>query len=161
VEKEQREQNTFLQKLNEEWKLLWRERFDDKSGAEGVAARDYPLVLVERGCVVFAVRDAKTPSFSDVVNHWAAQGKVYAPDPASGGWGKFIRKHVKRVTPSTDTSFKEKQTSRQRQQSKKGRERLASHTVAVELLGGMNRECGDEKSPQAILECTCTCEEMA
>ena len=120
MENEQGGHDTFLQRLKEEWKLLWMERFDDKVRAEGVAARDYPLVLVERGCVVFAVRDAKVPSFSDIVDHWATQGKVYAPDPSSGGWGKFIRKHVKRATPSADTSFKEKQTSRQRQQSKKG-----------------------------------------
>jgi hypothetical protein len=130
VEKEQREQNTFLQKLNEEWKLLWRERFDDKSRAEGVAVRDYPLVLVERGCVVFAVRDAKTPSFSDVVNHWAAQGKVYAPDPASGGWGEVYSEAREKGDSFYRHKFQREADQPSETTVKEGRERLASCTVA-------------------------------
>jgi hypothetical protein len=117
---EKEAQDTFLLGLKKEWKLLWSERFDDRVSAEGVAVRDYPLVLVERGCVVFAVRDAKAPSFSDVVDHWAAQGKVYAPDPVSGGWGKFVRTHIRGQTISRGKMFGEKQPGRKRQQSKKG-----------------------------------------
>lgn len=120
MEKGREARDTFLQGLKEEWKLLWKERFDDRVSAEGVAVRDYPLVLVERGCVVFAVRDAKIPSFPDIVSHWATEGKVYAPDPISGGWGKFVRTHLKRRTSSADEGLKEKQSSRKGQQSKKG-----------------------------------------
>jgi len=89
----------FLRRLKEEWGLLWRERFDDRVRAEGVAVRDYPLVstdrgFVTRGLVVFASRDAETPSFSEIVDFWASQGLVYAPDPAVGGWGKFVRNFI-------------------------------------------------------------------
>lgn len=84
----------FLRRLKEEWKLLWRERFDDRVRAEGVAVRDYPLVLVDRGFVIFASRDAKTPSFSEIVDFWASQGCIYAPDPAIGGWRKFVRTFI-------------------------------------------------------------------
>ncbi|MDI6904260.1 MAG: hypothetical protein QMD13_02040 [Candidatus Bathyarchaeia archaeon] len=81
----------FLRRLKEEWRLLWRERFDDRVRAEGVAVRDYPLVFMDRGFVIFASRDAKAPSFSEVVEFWASQGCIYAPDPIVGGWGKFIK----------------------------------------------------------------------
>jgi len=112
----------FLRRLKEEWRLMWRERFDDRVRAEGVAVRDYPLVLVDRGCVIFASRDAKAPSFSEVVDFWASQGLVYAPDPAVGGWGKFIRNFIirrserRRIMESTKPS----NGSCKKQQLKKG-----------------------------------------
>ena len=81
----------FLKQLRREWALLWIERFDDRFRAEGVAVRDYPLILVERGRVIFASRDFKPPSFREVVDYWSLKGYVYAPDPSVGGWGKFIR----------------------------------------------------------------------
>jgi hypothetical protein len=84
----------FLRKVKEEWRLLWSERFDDKIRGEGVAVRDYPLVLMDRGFVIFASRDAKPPSFSEIVDFWVSQGLVYAPDPAIGGWGKFVRTFI-------------------------------------------------------------------
>jgi hypothetical protein len=92
------EQDEFHRKLKEEWTLLWRERFDDRARAEGVAAHDYPLVLTERGHVIFATRGAKAPSFPEIVDHWRAQGKVYSPDPSVGGWGKFARTELKNLT---------------------------------------------------------------
>ena len=112
----------FLRRLKEEWRLMWRERFDDRVRAEGVAVRDYPLVLMDRGCVIFASRDAKAPSFSEVVDFWASQGLVYAPDPAVGGWGKFIRNFIirrserRRIMESTKPS----NGSCKKQQLKKG-----------------------------------------
>lgn len=84
----------FLRRLKEEWGFLWRERFDDRVRAEGVAVRDYPLVFTDRGFVIFASRDAKAPSFSEIVDFWASQGFVYAPDPAVGGWGRFVRTFI-------------------------------------------------------------------
>lgn len=84
----------FLRKLKEEWKLMWRERFDDRLRAEGIAVRDYPLLLMNRGFVIFASRDAKTPTFSEIKDFWASQGLIYSPDPTVGGWGKFIRTFV-------------------------------------------------------------------
>jgi hypothetical protein len=95
---ERAERDEFRRRLKEEWKLLWSERFDDRVRAEGVAARDYPLVLADRGHVIFATREAKAPSFNDVIEHWRVQGKVYSPEPSVGGWGKFIRTELKKVT---------------------------------------------------------------
>ena len=112
----------FLRRLKEEWRLMWRERFDDRVRAEGVAVRDYPLVLVDRGCVIFASRDAKAPSFSEVVDFWASQGLVYAPDPAVGGWGKFIRDFIIRRSERRRImeSAKPSNGSCKKQQLKKG-----------------------------------------
>lgn len=86
----------FRRKLKEDWGLLWEERFDDRTRAEGVSTQDYPLLLVDRGFVIFASRDAKTPCFREVVEFWASQGRVYAPDSVAGGWGKFARAHLAR-----------------------------------------------------------------
>jgi hypothetical protein len=86
--------DAFRCKLKEDWGLLWKERFDDKIKAEGVSVKDYPLLFVDRGHVIFASRDAKTPSFSEIVEFWASQGCVYTPDPVTGGWGKFARTYL-------------------------------------------------------------------
>jgi hypothetical protein len=85
----------FLRRLKEEWRLLWMERFDDRVRAEGVAVRDYALLFMDRGSIIFATRDAKAPSFSEILEFWASQGFVYSPDPAVGGWGKFIRTELR------------------------------------------------------------------
>lgn len=112
----------FRQRLKEEWRLLWRERFDDRIRAEGIAVRDYPLLFMDRGFVIFASRDAKAPNFSEVVEFWASQGFVYAPDPAVGGWGKFIRTELRNVLHSRAKMFNRGQPKRkgEEQQLKKG-----------------------------------------
>ncbi|MEM2506760.1 MAG: hypothetical protein QXF61_06960 [Nitrososphaeria archaeon] len=113
----------FLRRLKEEWQLMWRERFDDKVRAEGVAVRDYPMLLIDRGFVIFASRDVKAPSFSEVVDFWASQGYVYVPNPIVGGWGKFIRTEIRKLQ-SKAKMFNEDQRKRGRegkkQQLKKG-----------------------------------------
>jgi hypothetical protein len=95
--KKRAERDEFRKRLKEEWNNLWSERFDDRVRAEGIAAHDYPLVLADRGHVIFASRGAKVPSFPDIVEYWRAQGKVCSPEPAVGGWGKFIRTELKKV----------------------------------------------------------------
>jgi hypothetical protein len=81
----------FRRKLKEEWSLLWKERFDDKYRAEGVAIQNYPLLLMDRGCVIFASRNAATPSFPQIVEYWAAKNCLRNLEPTAGGWGKFVR----------------------------------------------------------------------
>ena len=78
---ERAERDEFRARLKQEWALLWGERFDDRVRAEGISIRDYPLLLVDKGLVIFASRDAKTPSFSEVVSYWSGEGRVYSPDP--------------------------------------------------------------------------------
>jgi len=120
--KNRAERDAFMSRIKEEWGLLWTERFDDRVRAEGVSARDYPLVFMNRGHVIFASRAAKAPSFSEVVETWAAQGLVYSPDPSVGGWGKFIRTELKRVVHQRARSFVDGQHERkkERQHLKKG-----------------------------------------
>jgi len=91
------ERDAFRSKLKEEWGLLWTERFDDRVRAEGVSVRDYPLLFMSRGHVIFATRDAKAPSFSQIMEVYASQGLVYSPDPDVGGWGKFVRSELNRA----------------------------------------------------------------
>ncbi|MBS7635392.1 hypothetical protein KEJ34_07945 [Candidatus Bathyarchaeota archaeon] len=86
----------FLRKLKDEWGLMWRERFDDKVRAESVATRDYPLLLMDRGFIIFATRDFRPLRFSEILDYWASQNMVYAPSPEVGGWGKFIRTIITR-----------------------------------------------------------------
>lgn len=116
------ERDKFRQRLKEEWELLWMERFDDRIMAEGVAVRDYPSLFMDRGFVIFASRSAKAPSFSEIVEFWASQGFVYAPDPSVGGWGKFIRTELRKLTHSRATKFQDDQPKckREGRQLKKG-----------------------------------------
>ncbi|MGA3192925.1 MAG: hypothetical protein ABSD73_10510 [Candidatus Bathyarchaeia archaeon] len=95
----------FRGKVKEEWELLWRERFDDRVRAEAVSVRDYPLVFTSRGHVIFATRNAKVLSFSQIMAVYASQGLVYSPDPDVGGWGKFVRLHVGTVAHSRARAF--------------------------------------------------------
>jgi hypothetical protein len=120
--KSRAERDAFLSGLKEEWRLLWAERFDDKIRAEGVSTKDYPMVFASRGQVIFASRDAKTPSFSEVVHSYESQGLVYSPDPSVGGWGKFIQTELKRVVHSRARSFVNSQPKfeKEKQHLKKG-----------------------------------------
>jgi hypothetical protein len=76
-----------------EWKLLWRDRIDDRVRAEGVANREYSLLFVERGTVIVATRDFKPLNFKEILCLHGVQdvGRFVPPPPSLGGWGKFAR----------------------------------------------------------------------
>jgi hypothetical protein len=116
------ERDAFLKRLKEEWGLLWRERFDDRVKAEGVSTRDYPLLMTSRGRVIFASRNAKTPSFPEIVSVWSSKGFVYSPDPSFGGWGRFMRAELRNVVHSRARSFvnSDSKSEKERQHLKKG-----------------------------------------
>jgi len=123
VESESRdERDAFRGRLKEQWGLLWTERFDDRVRGEGVSVNDYPLLFVSRGHVIFATRNAKAPSFSQIMEVWASQGMVYSPDPDVGGWRKFARKELNRVHHSRARAFINGQCKceKERQHLKKG-----------------------------------------
>ena len=86
---------------------MWRERFDDRVRAEGISTKDYSLIFMGRGDVVFASRQAKLPNLSEVMDYWASEGKIYAPSPSEGGWGRFIRTYVQRDAHSRARKFRE------------------------------------------------------
>lgn len=83
---------TFIDELKHQWRLMWRERLDDRLRAEGIAAKDYEKLFVERGLVIVATRDFKPLNFRDVVSEHVPEGDRWIlPNPSIGGWGKFIR----------------------------------------------------------------------
>jgi hypothetical protein len=113
-----------IKEIKMQWESLWRERFDDKVKAEGIANADYSLLFVERGTVLFATRNFRPLDFKDIVekNRVPDTQRATQPDPMMGGWGKFIRTtivgHVSSRMMRRMTHFPTPQ--RQRQQLKKG-----------------------------------------
>ena len=85
-----------IEELKQQWRTLWLERIDDEVRAEGISNRDYLELFVERGTVIVATRNSKTPDFYDIVQKHllAGQGGIdckIPPNPETGGWGKFVR----------------------------------------------------------------------
>lgn len=76
-----------------EWSLLWRDRFDDRVRAEGIANRDYSLLFVERGRVIVATRDCKLLDLREILRlHMVEDAERFvSPHPSVGGWGKYAR----------------------------------------------------------------------
>ena len=112
----------FRRRLKEEWKRLWRERIDDRFKCEGIAIRDYDMLFLDRGTVIFASRDAKIPGFREVLEMWAPQDMPYAlsPDPRVGGWGKFIRTELSKGPHSRAKAHnRQPQRKSEKQQLKK------------------------------------------
>jgi hypothetical protein len=109
----------FRRKLKEEWALLWKERFDDRVMAEGVAVRDYPLLFTDRGCVIFASRNVRIPNFSEIIESWVSKGADCSPAPYVGGWGKFIRTELRKITHPRAEKFE-----KDRPQSKRVKSQL-------------------------------------
>ena len=110
--------------LKEEWKRLWRERIDDKVRAEGIANRDYDTLFLDKGTIIFASRDAKIPSFREILEMWTPPNMPYGvpPDPSVGGWRRFIRTELKKVIESRKRRFdyRERSSNGKSQQLKKG-----------------------------------------
>jgi len=79
--------------VKEEWKLLWRNRIDDKVRAEGMANRDFSLLFVDRGTVIVATRDFKPLELKEILHLHDIQNveRIVLPHPSVGGWGKFAR----------------------------------------------------------------------
>jgi hypothetical protein len=113
VENEERtKRDAFRATLKEEWSNLWNERFDDRTRAEAVSVRDYDSLFMNKGDIIFASRNAKTVSFSEVMEYWSSQGFVYSPEPAVGGWGKFIRTELRNQVHSRAAEFRERRTEK-------------------------------------------------
>jgi hypothetical protein len=82
----------FVDELRGQWKLLWQDRIDDKVRAEGIANHDYSKLFVERGTVIAATRDYKPLDFVEILRqHISFETDRLFPNPAVGGWGKFMR----------------------------------------------------------------------
>lgn len=113
-----------VEELRAEWKRLWRERFDDKFRAEGIANIEFARLFVEKGTVIFATRNFKMLSFREILERHGVVDvhKFIQPSPQSGGWGKFIRTSItgRGEARRTKRSVGYLEEERQRQQPKKG-----------------------------------------
>ena len=87
----------FVDELKAQWKMLWRERIDDKIRAEGIAKQDYSKLFVERGLVVIASRNYRPPDFFEILQrHMSPEmiSVVVPPHPSVGGWRKFVKNFI-------------------------------------------------------------------
>lgn len=115
----------LVDELKTQWKMLWRERIDDRIKAEGIANRDYSILFVERGLVVIASRDYKPPDFFEILQrHMSPEvtSAVVPPHPSVGGWRKFIRNFINKPQQFTKRGrpIPSKPKCIKRQQLKKG-----------------------------------------
>jgi len=89
-------QKEFVEELKIEWKRLWRERFDDKVRAEGIALNDYDQLFIDKGTIIHATRDFKALNFKEILEeHEVLNAERYIPpDPHVGGWTKFVKTNI-------------------------------------------------------------------
>lgn len=85
----------FSEELRRQWRILWRERVDDRVRAEGIADKDFELLFVEKGTVIVATRRYKQLEFKEILEEYNApyetKVKQENPNPQVGGWRKFGR----------------------------------------------------------------------
>ncbi len=112
----------FVDELRVQWKLLWRNRIDDKVRAEGIANQDYSKLFVEQGTVIFATRDYKPPDFIEILQQHISSDaqKVVPPNSTVGGWGKFIRTALRKQKHLTRKWVPPEPDRKKDQQLKKG-----------------------------------------
>lgn len=113
----------LIKELKIQWKTLWQERIDDKVRAEGIANRDYSMLFVEKGLVIFATKDFKALNFREILaHHKLVDVDRISPSPQVGGWGKFIRTMISK--PKSSSRVREVrqwlEKDKRRQQPKKG-----------------------------------------
>jgi len=81
---------------------------------------------VDRGTVIVATRGYKPPSFSEIVKLWAEnfkifeESRIHLPHPSVGGWGKFIKIHLKRTKSNRREAYEESRKKKANLQLKKG-----------------------------------------
>ena len=93
---ERMEWKAFVDELRVQWKMLWRDRIDDKVRAEGIAREDFSSLFVDRGTVIVATRDFKPLDFVEVLERHKPSEVPNAvpPRPGVGGWGRFVRDFI-------------------------------------------------------------------
>ena len=97
------EKKGLVEELRKEWRMMWRERIDDKVRAEGISDKDYSQLFVERGTVIVATRKFKPPDFLEILqqHNLCSVSDVFTPHPSVGGWGKYIRTVLRGQQPQT------------------------------------------------------------
>ena len=117
-------QKEVIEELRIHWKNLWADRAEDKVRAEGIATADYHDLFIEKGTIIHATRDFKSPSFKEILEqHQIANiDRVLPPDPRVGGWTRFIKMNVtnRRLRKQQLAELYCNERKRGRQQPKKG-----------------------------------------
>jgi hypothetical protein len=87
------EKKQFIDEFKSQWKSMWHNRLDDRVRAEGIADKDYSLLSVDRGTVIIATRKFKLLDFKEILqqHELSCVQEIVHPEPAVGGWGKFVR----------------------------------------------------------------------
>jgi hypothetical protein len=114
----------FVEEVKRHWKQLWRERIDDKVRAEGIANKDFSVLFVEKGTVIFASRNFRMPSLREILElHKVVDiEKIIPPNPQVGGWGRFIRTVIanKNASNRVNQARQYLNNNKKKQQLKKG-----------------------------------------
>lgn len=114
----------MIEEIKAEWKRMWWERIDDKVKAEGIANEDFSLLFVEQGTVVFATRSFRPPDLREIIEQHRIPDadRIVPPNPAVGGWGKFIKETLVHQRPRRKNRSHRQYCApeKQRQQLKKG-----------------------------------------
>jgi len=89
-----------LDAVKAEWKMLWRNRIDDKVRAEGIAKKDYSLLSVDQGTVIVATKDFKPVDLKEILSSYEIENgdRWDLPHPSVGGYGKFARTVLNKQT---------------------------------------------------------------
>ena len=108
--------------FRDEWRDLWDTKFDDKVKAEAIARKEYAVLFVDKGDVIYDSRNAKPLDFYRIVErHEKESGtRIRPPHPGEGGLGKFIRDEI--VVPSAEAKRRRAQN---RKDLKHGRKPLS------------------------------------
>lgn len=113
-----------VEEIRLQWKKLWKERFDDKVRAEGVATTKYNDLFVEQGTIIHATRSFKTLNFKEILEQHQIENidRFIPPDPQIGGWTKFIKTNVTNQRPRKHRQVElyYDQTKPEKQRLKKG-----------------------------------------
>jgi len=119
----------LVKELKMQWRMMWRDRIDDKVRAEGIASEDYSLLFMKRGTIVIATRRYRPPDFVELLEYYRGlhniEGKVDYVNPVVGGWSKFVKDVLKRQPRFTRRTMREPpkfgEKKSQLQQKKGGR----------------------------------------
>jgi hypothetical protein len=134
--------DTIYRYLKSEWRDLWERKIDDKLLAEAIARREYAVLFVDRGDVLWATRAFVPPDFYDVVErHEKLMGERIRPvDPMVGGWGKFIKDEILVPWARKRSRRRREGETRRRGSSEEGWTWLASFLIAEAPLRRRERE---------------------
>lgn len=84
--------------LKAEWNELWRTKLRDQVVAEKMSSKDYEMLFVDKGEVIYATRRFKPLSFREILEKHVGSETAsrVSPDPSVGGWRRFAREQIER-----------------------------------------------------------------